>query len=204
MANSVFNTSLQQTDTVSKIVVGLERISEAIRVLLWEHAKHHGLSPIQIQLLIFIRYHSEALCNVSHLAREFNMTKPTVSDAIKALEKKELITKKPGLSDARSYSIALSESGRRLVQSLEGFTAPLEKALLDFKSDEQNDLLKSITKLIYKLHKSGIISVQRTCYGCRFYEKKGRDHYCHLLKKDLTDGEIRLDCPEYEEKGDKT
>ena len=93
MKKSVFNTEFQQKSITSKIVVGLERISEVFKVLLWEHAKVIGLSPIQIQILIFIAYHKQELCNVSHLAKEFNVTKPTVSDAIKVLDRKKFIVK---------------------------------------------------------------------------------------------------------------
>ena len=85
MDKSVFNPDFQQKDISSKLVAGLERISEVFKVLLWEKAKQVSLSPIQIQILIFIAYHKQELCNVSHLAREFNITKPTVSDAIKIL-----------------------------------------------------------------------------------------------------------------------
>ncbi|MEO0333318.1 MAG: MarR family transcriptional regulator, partial [Bacteroidota bacterium] len=63
MEKSVFNPTNQQSDVSSKIVAGLERISEAFKVLLWEKAKSLGLSPIQIQILIFIAYHKSELCN---------------------------------------------------------------------------------------------------------------------------------------------
>ena len=77
----------------NKIIVGLERVSEAFKSLLWEKAKLHGLSPIQIQILLFIQTHRRELCSVSHLAQEFEVTKPTVSDAVRVLDKKGLVEK---------------------------------------------------------------------------------------------------------------
>jgi len=91
MNKSIFDPQNQEGDLSGKIVIGLERISEVIKVLLWEKAKDLCLSPIQI--LIFVAYHKSAYCNVSHLAKEFNITKATISDAIKTLLKKELILK---------------------------------------------------------------------------------------------------------------
>lgn len=88
MSKTAFNPSHQQNNTPSKIIAGLERISQAFKVLLWKKAKQLGVSPIQIQILIFITYHTVELCNVSDLAKEFNVTKPTISDAIKVLEKR--------------------------------------------------------------------------------------------------------------------
>ena len=87
MAN-LFDPKVQESDLSSKSVVGLERISEVFRVLLWQKSNETGLSPIQIQLLIFIKNHDSSLANVSQLAREFNMKKPTISDAVKVLFQK--------------------------------------------------------------------------------------------------------------------
>ncbi len=109
MKESAFNPTHQEKDVSSKVVAGLERISEVFKILLWEKAKLVGLSPIQIQILLFIAYHKRNLCNVSHLAKEFNVTKPTVSDAVKVLNKKGFIIKDFSSSDSRSYSILLSD-----------------------------------------------------------------------------------------------
>ena len=121
MEKSVFDLEFQQKSITSKIVVGLERVSEVFKVLLWEHAKVIGLSPIQIQILIFIAYHKSELCNVSHLAKEFNVTKPTISDAVRVLDKKKYIIKDYSLSDNRSYSILLSALGKDIVSETENF-----------------------------------------------------------------------------------
>ena len=88
MENSPFNPEQQEKDLSSKIVAGLERVSEVFKILLWQKAKAIKLSSIQIQILIFLAFHKSSLCNVSHLAKEFNVTKPTISDAIKILDKK--------------------------------------------------------------------------------------------------------------------
>lgn len=200
MKKSVFNPEQQQNDISSKIVAGLERISEVFKVLLWEKAKLLGLSPIQIQLLIFIAYHKQELCNVSHLAKEFNITKPTVSDAIKALDKKELIIKDFSSSDSRSYAIRLSPSGEKMVAQTEDFVAPLDKEVDRLNKTDLQNLFGTLSELIYKLNQSGILTVQRTCYGCKFYEKQSTSDYCNLLEKELVSNDIRLDCPEYVEK----
>ncbi|GGX10260.1 MarR family winged helix-turn-helix transcriptional regulator [Aquimarina muelleri] len=200
MSKSIFDISFQHKDVNSKIVIGLERISEVFRSLLWEHAKLLGLSPIQIQILIFIAYHKIDLCTVSHLAKEFNVTKPTISDAVKILEKKEMIFKNKTASDSRSYYINLTPEGHKKVSETENFAAPIKKQLLHFNTEEQESLLKIINTLIYKLNQSGILSVQRTCYACKFYTKDKSKHYCNLIQTNLKDTDIRLDCPEFEER----
>lgn len=199
MDESVFNPEFQQKDISSKLVAGLERISEVFKVLLWEKAKLVGLSPIQIQILIFIAYHKQELCKVSHLAKEFNVTKPTVSDAIKILDKKELIVKDFSSADSRSYNIHLSKKGMQVVSETYDFANPLKTQLSGLSQKDSESLFITMSELIYKLNQNGILSVQRTCYGCKFYQKNKTSDYCNLLEKKLANKDIRLDCPEFEQ-----
>ena len=198
MNENVFNQKNQEQDISSKIVVGLQRISEAFKVLLWEKAKEFGLSPIQIQILIFIANHKEEFCNVSYLAKEFNLTKPTISDAVKALEKKELIVKDYSSTDNRSYSIFLSELGKETVFKNEDFANPIHKEIKNITPEEQESLFTTLSSLIYLLNKKGVLTVQRTCFSCKFYSNKNNQHHCNLLQKELLNSEIRLDCNEFE------
>mgnify|MGYP006294391957 CR=1 FL=1 len=73
MKYSSFNLDEQNQKIESRIVVALERISEAFRVLLWNESKENSLSPIQIQILIFIQFHAQEKCKVGYLADEFNI-----------------------------------------------------------------------------------------------------------------------------------
>lgn len=200
MDKSVFNIEFQQKSITSKIVVGLERIANVFKILLWEHAKVIGLSPIQIQILIFIAYHKTEFCNVSHLAKEFNITKPTVSDAIRMLDKKKYIIKDYSISDGRSYTILLSDLGKKTVSETEKFANPIEKQLNTIGEADLESLFKSLSKLIYQLNKSGVLTIQRTCFGCKFYDKSKNKDYCKLMEKELLTSDIRLDCPEYIDK----
>ncbi|WP_299622820.1 MarR family winged helix-turn-helix transcriptional regulator [uncultured Tenacibaculum sp.] len=198
MNESTFNPEQQEKDISSKIVAGLERVSEVFKKLLWEKAKLIGLSPIQIQILIFITFHKRDLCNVSHLAKEFNVTKPTISDAIRVLHKKELIIKDYSSSDNRSYTIILSEKGKDIVNETQGFSNPLKNQVDNFEQQEKESLFETLSTLIHKLNKNGILSVQRTCYGCKFYQKNDTSHFCNLLNTQLHTTEIRLDCSDFE------
>jgi len=187
-------------DLTNKITVGLERISEVFKTLLWEKAKVHGISPIQIQILLFIDTHKPELCSVSHLAKEFNLTKPTISDAVKVLDKKGLVKKDYSPTDNRSYILFVSEKGKKLLKELSSFSSPLKKELDKIEGEDLSSLYSTLTKLIYQLNQSGVLTVQRTCFGCRFYVNKSKSHYCNLLQKPLIDSEIRLDCDEFEER----
>lgn len=185
-------------DLNNKVIVGLERISEVFKTMLWEKAKMHGISPIQIQSLLFIAHHKPALCNVSHLAKEFNVTKPTISDVIRVLDNKGLVEKDYSSVDNRSYSLFVSAKGKELIKELETYSLPLQRELNLFDEKELTSLYATVSKLIFQLNRAGILSVQRTCFGCKFYSKQGSAHYCQLLQTNLVDLEIRLDCADYQ------
>jgi DNA-binding MarR family transcriptional regulator len=194
---SVFNLTSQNSNLDNKIVAGLERLSQVFRILLWEKAKEQSLSPIQIQLLIFIEYHSQEKTTISYLAKEFNFTKPTISDAIKILEQKGLIVKFIDERDTRSYTIQLTDLGKKIVSETEDFTNPLTEIIGKTDPKEKLILWENISNLIIQLNKLEIISVQRTCFNCKHYSVKNEGNFCNLLNQQLDTQGIRIDCEEF-------
>lgn len=182
-----------------KILNGLERLAESLKALLWEKAKAHGISPIQIQILLFVPDHHPDLSNVSNLAKEFNVTKATISDAVKVLLQKGLLEKDLSPVDNRRYNLAITPTGKKLVNDLSEYSLPVQEEIGTFEKHELASLFRTLSKLIYQLNQSGVIQVQRTCYTCAHYrgDRKSR-HYCALLETKLKSEEIRLDCPEFE------
>jgi len=198
MKHSVFNLNEQNQKVESRIVVALERISEAFRVLLWNESKENSLSPIQIQILIFIYFHSLEKCKVGYLANEFNMTKATISDSVKVLLVKDLVTKETDPTDTRSYSLSLTTEGRKIAQKASFFTSSMEQPLEKLTQEQKSIMLSGLLKLIYDLNQSGIITIQRMCFTCSNYQLDNGIHYCKLLKSRLAESELRVDCPEHE------
>lgn len=195
---SAFDPEHQHQKTESKIVVALERISEAYRTLLWNESKEHALSPIQIQILIFLLFHPAEKCTVSSLAAEFNLTKPTISDSVKVLLQKKLVEKRDDPSDTRSYSIRLSKAGKQIAEKSSNFAVPIGKPLNSLTAEQKETMLQGLLRLIYDLNRAGIITVQRMCHTCANYRFENNSHYCTLLQAKLQTKDLRLDCPEHE------
>ena len=195
---SVFNLKKQNSNLDYKIVAGLERLSQVFRIFLWEKAKEYSLSPIQIQLMIFIRHHAQDKSTISYLAQEFNFTKPTISDAIKVLEQKTLIKKIIDSNDSRSYTIQLTEQGKKVVAETENFANPLATIISKSTQSDKLVLWENIRNLITQLNNVEVISIQRTCFNCKHYAVKGKTHFCNLLEQKLQTQDIRIDCEEFE------
>ena len=198
MKYSSFNLNEQNQKIESRIVVALERISEAFRVLLWNESKENSLSPIQIQILIFIQFHTQEKCKVGYLADEFNMTKATVSDSVRVLLAKELVNKETDPIDTRSYSLSLTQEGKKIAQKASFFASSIEQPIEQLTEEQKKTMLNGLLKLIYDLNKSGIITIQRMCFTCSNYQVDKGVHYCKLLKSRLAESDLRIDCPEHE------
>jgi len=199
MNKSPFDLSHQNQSIESKIVASLERISQVFRVLLWNESKEHSLSPIQIQVMIFLLNHSDEKRKVTYLADEFNMTKATISDTIKTLEQKELIKKDHEPHDTRSYIIQLTKKGKAIARQTSLFTEQLQVPIDKLQSDDKENLLLSLIGIIQHLNKTEVITIQRMCLTCSHYKKaeNGKPHFCKLLNQNLYNKDLRIDCPEH-------
>ncbi|MCC7524209.1 MAG: winged helix-turn-helix transcriptional regulator [Chitinophagaceae bacterium] len=199
MKHSDFDPKYQNQHVESRIVAALEKISQAFRVLLWQESREFALSPIQVQVLIFLLHHSTKKGKVSYLAREFNMTRATISDTVKSLDQKGLIQKLTVPKDGRSYHIQLSEKGREMAVKASLFTNEIHTPVDQLHPDDKENLLLSLLNIIRHLNRAGIITIPRMCMTCAYYQSQNENHkhFCHLLHQELQVTDLRLDCPEH-------
>jgi len=200
MNDSIYNLENQNSDLPSKIVVALEKISEAYRVMLWEKSKTYKLSPIQIQILVFINSHKSEYCTVSYLAEEFNITKATISDSVKSLLSKNYIEKLENVNDIRSYLIKLTDTGEELIENLNSYSIQMINPINDLGSAKQLQLWESLSSIIQNISTSNLISMKRMCFTCKHYSKRYDQYYCELFEQELKQIDIRLDCAEHQAK----
>lgn len=196
MEISDFDTENQSTE--SKIVASLERISQAFRVLLWQESKEHTLSPIQIQVLIFLLHHDPGKRKVSHLASEFNMTKATISDSVKVLEQKELIYKEFETHDSRSQIIHLTSKGKEIAEQTSVFAKEIRIPVEEMNRDDKENLMLSLFNIIRHLNRANVITVQRMCTTCAYYQSENGNPFCKLINQNLEILDLKIDCPEHQ------
>lgn len=197
---SIFDLNQQARDLDAKIVIGIERISDGLKALIWEYAKQIGLSPIQIQIVIFLKNHDVNLCKVSYLAAEFNLSKPTISDAVRVLIQKGFVEKTISTVDARSHYLMLTIDGKQVVKNVERYNKPLVDLVASLKHPSKIDFYSVLLDLISGLNKQGVLSVQRTCFNCRYFSRRSDIAYCGLIETNLETPDIQLDCADFEQK----
>lgn len=196
---SSHNPKAQIGSVDKKLTAVLHKIGEVYKYLLLQVGKEFNLSPIQIQILLFIAHHEKTeYRTVSYLSQELNITKPTVSDAVKVLFKKNFIVKNTN-QDTRSYSINLSEKGKSLLPKLENFDDQVLNSVKPIDHEVKADLLQHLLLTLSRLQEAGVVNQQRMCFNCIHLHKDGASLYCKLLKKALSKPDLRVDCPEFEE-----
>jgi DNA-binding MarR family transcriptional regulator len=199
---SVFEPSSQHGDVDKKIVASLERLSQVFRILLRGEAQEHGLSPIQSQFLVHLLHHGASLRRVSQLAREFDLTRATVSDAVGSLEKKGLVRREPWPHDKRVTTLRLTPTGEHTARELAVWANVVEEHIKGRSPEEKEAVMHFLMGLIGSLQRSGLITVARMCVTCRFFRPdahpdESSSHHCALLDVPLSDSDLRADCPEH-------
>lgn len=189
----------------SKIAYLLERVSVVYKVLLWNLAKEQKLTPLQIQIMLFINNRITEECTPSNISMDLQITKATLSDAVKTLIKKGLIKKISFHKDRRSALLILTHRGRNLVKRIEGIGDTLAAHIRDLNTQEKEYALLFLIRLINSLYYSGLIKIARICPTCKFFikdTKSGEDglkarHICSLTDTEITDTSINVNCPKY-------
>lgn len=200
---SMFDLQHQHDDIDSKIAAALERLSQTFRVLLWEKTKSHNLSPIQIQILVYLLYHSKELITIGQIAKQFSLTPATVSDAVKTLTQKRLVLRVSKESDRRVTAVSLTTTGKKLARKLAVWADIIRENISGFDENDKLVVMRFLMNLIEALQSAGFITVARMCITCKFFHpnanlKSDTPHYCKLLDKPLANSSLRLDCPDHE------
>lgn len=187
-----------QEDPAAKIVFALERLSHVFRIQWWEKHKEVGLSPLQMQILIALRFQLE-MDSVSTIANYLDLTYPTVSDAVRVLGQKGFIEKRQDGEDGRRSHILLTETGIKMAGELALFANEIRDYVEVLPG--QGHLLESLLHLMETLQVKGFIPLQQMCTSCRHLRRPegvSTAYYCNLLERPLAVPDLRIHCPEYE------
>ncbi len=190
------------SDIDGKIVEALAKITQVHRILLWDIAKNEGLSPLQMQFLEYVNRYPAEICTVSAIAREFDLTRPTVSDSLRALEEKGLVFKEKEESDRRTSFLGITAEGKRIVKRLSRWHDPMLAVLGGLPGDQKEGVLLFLMRLISAFFGEGIISVPRVCIACAQFKwnefpSSSKPHHCTLTGKRMSDADLNIGCGSY-------
>ncbi|RXG30907.1 MarR family winged helix-turn-helix transcriptional regulator [Leeuwenhoekiella palythoae] len=197
----IYDPDFQNKDLAAKTTAALDKLADAFKTLQWASQKENGFSPLQQKLVFFIAYHGPTENTVSQLVKEFQVTKATISDCIKTLEQRKLLTKVLNHKDNRRFHITLTEKGKEVVAQLNEPATPVYNALETESSEDLKQLYTSLFSILSKLKKENTVALSRSCHDCKAYRSDGINHaFCMELRTQLHPENRRIDCPKHQPK----
>lgn len=191
----------------SQLLAGLARLGQAVRMEAWRNAGPHNLSPLQADIVTLLK-DSRAPLRQGEIVAALASTPPTVSDAVKALRRKEILVASRDSGDARAVRLSLSPAGEQEAARLAVTSQSLGGAVSTLSGEDFAAMLRGVTTLMRELQNRRLIPISRMCLTCRFFvpdahpAESGRPHHCDFVDAPFGDAELRVTCPDHEPPGD--
>lgn len=198
MPEHVYDPSVQASDVAAKLAAAVGRLGDYSRMRHWEAARSAGLTPFQLKILLSLRYRESHEARASDLAAYYGVARPTVSEAIRLLQRKGYLEKRRSPADGRAYDLPLTPAGSTLADALDDPLGSLRRLSASLDEDVRVAAYASLYVLIDRLERAGEIDRQRHCHSCVHRRDRPAGDYCALLRRPLTAATLRIDCPEHE------
>ena len=174
----------------------IERLANLLRQETRLEGQSLGLQPIQQEALYYLstcnRYSDTTLAVTEFLG----LTKGTVSQSLKILESKALISKVKDKLDKRITHLKVTETGRDFLMK----TCPPQKftdAISSLSTDEQFDAKVLLRKVLNNYQQSTGRVAFGVCQHCKYNQQTSDGILCGLTKEKLTVHDVTLICREY-------
>ncbi|MBD2580261.1 MarR family winged helix-turn-helix transcriptional regulator [Oscillatoria sp. FACHB-1406] len=185
--------------TVERILVGLSKVSLALKSQSWQEAGQLGLSPTQIQILSLLQTSGSEGMRLSEVAAGLAVTAATASDAVRVLEEKGLVQKTRSPRDRRAIAITLTPPGETVARETACWPDVLLQAVGELSEFEQTIFLQGLIKIVRNLQEAGKIPIAQMCLSCQFfhphrYPDSERPHHCDFVDAPFGDRNLNLEC----------
>ena len=176
----------------------VERLSELLRIDARKAGAAYGLQPVQLEVLHYLTICNQYSDTPMAVTEYLGQTKGTVSQTLKVLEKKELLSKHLDKNDKRIYHLKVSAKGKRLLDKTIPTTMFVKtcEVMSDIK---QSEIATSLQQLITTLLQVNNMKTFGLCHSCRYNRKDEVDgYYCNLVEQPLAENDIHLICREHQ------
>lgn len=183
-----------------KFMAAVDRLGRALRVARQATATELGVSVLQLAVLEHLA--DGGARRVGSLANELDITAPTVSDAVAALEKKALVVRSPDPDDRRAIVVALTDAGRQSAATATASLGALLPAHSSASREERGIALAVLLGEIRRLQRAGVITINRSCLSCEHYRAptSSKTARCAFLRMDLAPHDLQVDCVDHQER----
>ncbi|WP_394832620.1 MarR family winged helix-turn-helix transcriptional regulator [Pendulispora rubella] len=183
----------------ARIATGLHKIGLAMKQQAWLQANQEGLSATQGQILAALVAHGPL--TGSELSERLGITLPTISDSVRVLVEKTLVTKSKDPRHPRASLLTPTKKGAMLGARARSWPEFLAASVNDLAPEEQRAFFSGVMKMIRTLQEQGLVPVGGMCVTCTYFRPNVRTgaspHHCAFVDAPLANEQLRLDCPEH-------
>ena len=104
-----------------RLASALSKVSVSLKRRLWRDASSRRISPLQAQILNFLRQQPAHGATVSAITQMLGVSMPTASDVIAVLTRRGLLRKFRTEEDGRVFTVMLTARGRRRAEQVMGW-----------------------------------------------------------------------------------
>ncbi|TMV48503.1 winged helix-turn-helix transcriptional regulator [Paenibacillus mesophilus] len=197
----IFDSRSRKDDRSARIGMALFRLSQAIKKMTQAESDAFGLSPVQIQTLLFAFHTRGDAATVGNLAHALGTTHVTAVKTANGLVRKGLIVKMQKAGDRRVTLLGLTAAGTQTASSIEQWGRTLEETLRPIADDTLAQFESGLGTVVAAMHRSGYLFAAEPCSGCVHFRPNAGDaaapHYCELVRTYLTHEASLKECPEH-------
>lgn len=175
----------------------IERLCNLVRADVRTICNEYGMRPVQLEALGFLTQCNRYSDTPQAVAEYLGLTKGTVSQTLKVLEKKGLLRKYSDAGDKRLVHLKPTASGRRLVKR--AVPAPaLMLGIEKLSNSEREVTVESLKVLLHSVQQANDLKTFAPCNTCRFNQKREGGFFCELTQEPLAAQDIVLLCREHQ------
>lgn len=182
----------------ARIATGLHKIGLAMKQQTWQQANEEGLSATQGQILAALL---TTPLTGSELSERIGVTLPTISDSVRVLVEKKLVTKGPDPRHPRASLLTPTKRGATIGARARSWPELFASAVADLSPVEQRGFYAGIVKIIRSLQEQALIPVGGMCVTCTHFQPNVRagdsPHHCAYVDAPLAAENLRIDCNEH-------
>jgi DNA-binding MarR family transcriptional regulator len=170
-----------------------ERLSSLFRASLRQAASAEGLKVVQLEALVYLSMANRYSDSPAGLTDYLGVTKGTVSQTIKALERHGLLEKHPDSVDGRVVHCRLTRRGKAMAEK-----AYPTALLREVPKTVLADATPGLESLLRDLQRANGFRAFGVCHSCRFYRPSGSNGQCGLTLEPLSKADSTKICREHE------
>lgn len=169
----------------------IERLGRLVAAEEWTG----DLNPTQWTALSYLAQANRFSRAPSQVADFMSATRGTISQTLKALARKGLISEISSETDKRSISYSVTAAGRSLLNR----TSELDGVIASLDGEPASGLQLGLETLVRNTLRQRGLRPFGVCKSCAHFQKKGGGGHCALLGETLTPRETDQICHEHVE-----